>query len=665
MIWQLLLLLLAGLAPASSSHAEQPLFSTTPLPQQRCGSPPIADLELTEAERELLPHLCWPEGEGAAANTLPPPRVLSGVPAGVNCTVQQWCEGDTCTEVCARGSVQVERWLSHAIAQQSRLVQTLPLCYASLLGTHNSAITLADGYGALDEYFRGFFKYIKWAVKDFRDAPLHTNNQLLSLTDQLNLGVRSLEIDTHWVGGILRIAHCGGLHMPQLNKLIEAINFIAKLLHRRIRWDTETLGCVPSLSSIPAMDQRLLTDALQEVKDWMDRPENALEFVILYFDDQVNLQTWGVVGNLLADITGIFPSDWVYTTEDKAAHGPGWPSQQEMLTAGKRLLLVSGTDYGADMQPLIFSRGDTLCGWNEPSLASVNGVPECHVGGDDPQARPLFDGLLTRVISCELVYGPLNCDFVWRGTNQPVFDELTLPPVMGCGLNMPSPDLLTPVRAAAAIWTWAPGHPFDPSYGDAARLGELLGATAGGSGSPSDSGVGSSSSSGPLGSSRGSSVQALAANCGVISAADARWRAVPCSLPALPSACRDRNASLGAPDGGWVVDASLPRGDCPPGTQYDLPRHPRENYLLAAALQRAGHEAAWLPVHGPEWSTDGWPAERQQRQPTDKRRVLRHVALPAAGGLLAVAALVAGTVLGRRLWLRCRRGGLYQALASE
>lgn len=60
-----------------------------------------------------------------------------------------------CTEVCARGSVQVEPWLAHAIRQQSRLVQTLPLCWASLLGTHNSAITLADGYGNLDEYFRG------------------------------------------------------------------------------------------------------------------------------------------------------------------------------------------------------------------------------------------------------------------------------------------------------------------------------------------------------------------------------------------------------------------------------------------------------------------------------------------------------------------------------
>ena len=65
------------------------------------------------------------------------------------------------------------------------------------------------------------------------------------------------------VGGILRIAHCGGLHVPQLNKLIDAINFVARLLHRHIRWDTETLGCVPSLSSIPTQEQRLVTDAMQ------------------------------------------------------------------------------------------------------------------------------------------------------------------------------------------------------------------------------------------------------------------------------------------------------------------------------------------------------------------------------------------------------------------
>lgn len=39
---------------------------------------------------------------------------------------------------------------------------------------------------------------------------------------------------------------------------------------RHIRWDTETLGCIPSLSSIPALEQRLLVDSLAEIKAWMD-----------------------------------------------------------------------------------------------------------------------------------------------------------------------------------------------------------------------------------------------------------------------------------------------------------------------------------------------------------------------------------------------------------
>ena len=57
----------------------------------------------------------------------------------------------------------------------------------------------------------------------------------------------------------------------ELNALVRALNLVARLLHRRIRWDTETLGCVPSLSSIPAMEQRALRDALREIREWMDR----------------------------------------------------------------------------------------------------------------------------------------------------------------------------------------------------------------------------------------------------------------------------------------------------------------------------------------------------------------------------------------------------------
>ncbi len=92
------------------------------------------------------------------------------------------------------------RCACYLLVLQSRLSNALPLCYATLFGTHNSGITLADGYGNRDAYYQGWFKYLKWATPNPASALLRTNNQYLSLTDQLNLGVRSVELDTHWVG---------------------------------------------------------------------------------------------------------------------------------------------------------------------------------------------------------------------------------------------------------------------------------------------------------------------------------------------------------------------------------------------------------------------------------------------------------------------------------
>ena len=57
-----------------------------------------------------------------------------------------------------------------------------------MLGTHNSGITLADGYGTLDPYFQKYFEWIKWAVSALvREAqpqcppqtPLQTRNLIL------------------------------------------------------------------------------------------------------------------------------------------------------------------------------------------------------------------------------------------------------------------------------------------------------------------------------------------------------------------------------------------------------------------------------------------------------------------------------------------------------
>jgi hypothetical protein len=242
-------------------------------------------------QRQVLFPQGWPHDINPHQHSLGD-STSSGIPAGVECEETQWCDSTFCSTVCTRGTVRIPSWLEQAHRFQHKLSSSLPLCYSSWFGTHNSAITLADGYGNLDPVYQSMFEYIAWLTPAGSATLLRTNDQYFSLTDQLNMGVRMVEIDTHWVEGFLRVAHCGGLHVDALNKLVEALNLVAKILGYDIRWDTETVGCNPSLSSIPAEYQRTLLDALQEIRVWMDRPENRDEFLILYLDDEPDLQSW-------------------------------------------------------------------------------------------------------------------------------------------------------------------------------------------------------------------------------------------------------------------------------------------------------------------------------------------------------------------------------------
>lgn len=83
------------------------------------------------------------------------------------------------------------------------------------------------------------------------------------------MGVRFLEIDVHWFDHDLHVAHCGGFHGKLLNDFVAGINWVAKYLGIQVQWDSETIGCKPSLSSIPASEQRRVEDAIQEVAAWL------------------------------------------------------------------------------------------------------------------------------------------------------------------------------------------------------------------------------------------------------------------------------------------------------------------------------------------------------------------------------------------------------------
>ena len=60
---------------------------------------------------------------------------------------------------------QIDGFLFHlSVPVQLALSRKVSMCNATLPGTHNSAITLADGYGNLDAQFQEYFAWIRWVV---------------------------------------------------------------------------------------------------------------------------------------------------------------------------------------------------------------------------------------------------------------------------------------------------------------------------------------------------------------------------------------------------------------------------------------------------------------------------------------------------------------------
>ena len=60
---------------------------------------------------------------------------------------------------------------------------------------------------------------------------------------------------------------------------------------------------------------------------------------------------------MLERISAIYPVDTIYSPADHGSRdSTDWPSIDEMAAAGKRVLLLSGVDYGPSMHPLIFDK---------------------------------------------------------------------------------------------------------------------------------------------------------------------------------------------------------------------------------------------------------------------------------------------------------------------
>ena len=63
-----------------------------------------------------------------------------------------------------------------------------------------------------------------------------------------------------------------------------------------------------------------------------------------------------MVPALLNLTLSVFPLDIIFTPPELTVIGDVWPSMNELVCMGKRVLFVSGADYGPAMNTVIFNK---------------------------------------------------------------------------------------------------------------------------------------------------------------------------------------------------------------------------------------------------------------------------------------------------------------------
>ena len=76
----------------------------------------------------------------------------------------------------------------------------------------------------------------------------------------------------------------------------------------------------------------------------------------------------GFLPKLLIETRAAFPGGMLYTPRDHGGRNASdWPSMAELVANGKRVMVVSGADYGADAADVLFTRPD-VCNWQVLTL---------------------------------------------------------------------------------------------------------------------------------------------------------------------------------------------------------------------------------------------------------------------------------------------------------
>ena len=312
-------------------------------------------------------------------------------------------------------------WTHGALALQRELDARVPLLRALVPHTHNS-----------------FNSFAYQATVSGSDA-----NQAVSLTDQLRLDMRGIEIDVHWAPSPTGDPADGGM---------------APIMCHGQPADVEVTtvhaGCTV---------ERHLRDGLAELRRWVLAEEDAgrPQLVVLYLennldgDDAAHAAAARTIETELGGLVLRTPAD------QPCAPMPLDTTRQQIIDGGRRVLIVGTCGPGA-WGSWVHERGPR---WDESSSGPGDdypGIANCAaeraaVGYGTHWVRRYEDSTWLSAMA-----GGASSEVTAKETGA----------MVRCGVNMPGFDQLTAgdARLAELVWSWAPAEPTS-SGGDCAAQG--------------------------------------------------------------------------------------------------------------------------------------------------------------------------------------------------
>ena len=241
------------------------------------------------------------------------------------CLVQrrcQKCRNDTRHRAATTQSFKGS-WTAWALRnQREQLAIDEPINWVMHLGTHNSFNNVSDGHSE-KEIVRG-------PLFDLLDAP----NHFYSMSDQLNLGVRALALDPHWVGPPENARLCHSVADPDAVEEALCLNRNPSALN-------------------PQPGMRYFANGIKEIANWI-RPRTG-EILLIDFENRVgncDACDGGAPANAFyLDPLREYFGDLLLERTSAYDGKKLFPSRRELLDSRKRVILFARKPVDADDKP--------------------------------------------------------------------------------------------------------------------------------------------------------------------------------------------------------------------------------------------------------------------------------------------------------------------------